>query len=721
MRAWLAARARVVPLSARWASIAETPRVCAPASFASLAEQTEQQQQQDKQQQQQQHKHQQRRPSRRPAPSASSSSAPPPPLALHSVPPHVRRVLSRLRSKGHEAWLAGGAVRDLLLRQQPRDWDVLTSAGLEEVVVAFSGGSSSPDQEDGSDGDGGGAAASANTGGSWARLLRARHPVALVRAWPGAPMIEVSSLRTSKGAVVAAASPPSLSPPPPQQQQLLTRAGVVAAAAATASTTLPPHPPASPSIAPRRFLVADPPPPWGPGELAAARRASALGRDFTVNALLLDPFTGTVLDYTGRGLADLLGGGGGGAGSGAGAGGGPLEKDGNSTTTTTTNKGLLRAIADPPERAFEEDPARVLRGVRCASRAGLALDRATERAMRRAATSLVPSRVPPRRLAHELAAMLSHGASAGAARLLWRLGLLAPLLPLHASHAARRWARRRQLEQEEMEEAEEEGERPEAPARSSSSRSSSSSSSFDEAGGDAVLRALEALDRRCGPQSPAPPEAVLAALAAPLLAEALDEAAAEVVRALQLARLRPQWQALQQQQGQDHHHPHLASSLAPQTPAARELLWGRRPLRGVVMGAALDVVGAMCRVGVGVGGGGGGDGNAASAAPPLPPSASAPLLSRAHAHEAARLLHAHFVRCDAEERGTLRRLMREEREDDDEEEEEEEQEGDGTAAERLVHAALSEAGERLDQLTPAARALRSLLAGGGGSSRAAAL
>lgn len=38
---------------------------------------------------------------------------------------------------GHEAWCVGGCVRDLLLRREPGDWDVTTSALPEEMLALF--------------------------------------------------------------------------------------------------------------------------------------------------------------------------------------------------------------------------------------------------------------------------------------------------------------------------------------------------------------------------------------------------------------------------------------------------------------------------------------------------------------------------------------------------------------------------------------------------------
>lgn len=47
------------------------------------------------------------------------------------------RVAERLREAGHEAWLAGGCVRDLLLGKTPKDWDIATDARPERVQALF--------------------------------------------------------------------------------------------------------------------------------------------------------------------------------------------------------------------------------------------------------------------------------------------------------------------------------------------------------------------------------------------------------------------------------------------------------------------------------------------------------------------------------------------------------------------------------------------------------
>ncbi len=46
-------------------------------------------------------------------------------------------IVRRLREAGHESYLAGGCVRDMLLHTEPRDYDIATSARPEEVAKIF--------------------------------------------------------------------------------------------------------------------------------------------------------------------------------------------------------------------------------------------------------------------------------------------------------------------------------------------------------------------------------------------------------------------------------------------------------------------------------------------------------------------------------------------------------------------------------------------------------
>jgi poly(A) polymerase len=51
----------------------------------------------------------------------------------------AREVIARLKSHGHQGYLAGGCVRDLLLGREPQDYDVATDARPEQVVCLFPG------------------------------------------------------------------------------------------------------------------------------------------------------------------------------------------------------------------------------------------------------------------------------------------------------------------------------------------------------------------------------------------------------------------------------------------------------------------------------------------------------------------------------------------------------------------------------------------------------
>jgi poly(A) polymerase len=57
------------------------------------------------------------------------------------IPAGVRSVLDRLLAAGHEAWLVGGGVRDLLRGGHPKDWDVATEALPEQRGEAVTGAS----------------------------------------------------------------------------------------------------------------------------------------------------------------------------------------------------------------------------------------------------------------------------------------------------------------------------------------------------------------------------------------------------------------------------------------------------------------------------------------------------------------------------------------------------------------------------------------------------
>jgi poly(A) polymerase len=59
------------------------------------------------------------------------------PVSRANISPNALKVLYRLRQAGHQAYLVGGGVRDLLLGHEPKDFDVATDATPEEVRGVF--------------------------------------------------------------------------------------------------------------------------------------------------------------------------------------------------------------------------------------------------------------------------------------------------------------------------------------------------------------------------------------------------------------------------------------------------------------------------------------------------------------------------------------------------------------------------------------------------------
>ena len=53
------------------------------------------------------------------------------------VPQHVGTLLEILRKSGHQGYIAGGAVRDLLLGITPKDYDIATDALIDDVCAVM--------------------------------------------------------------------------------------------------------------------------------------------------------------------------------------------------------------------------------------------------------------------------------------------------------------------------------------------------------------------------------------------------------------------------------------------------------------------------------------------------------------------------------------------------------------------------------------------------------
>ena len=128
--------------------------------------------------------------------------------------------------------------------------------------------------------------------------------------------------------------------------------------------------------------------------LAKTPQEDVKRRDFTINALLMNPETNEVLDFVG-GREDL-------------------------------RAGIIRAIGDPVER-FREDKLRMVRAVRFASRLHYEIEPKTFRAIQDLALEI--GQVSPERLRDELTKLLTEGAARRAFELLDETKLLPHLLP----------------------------------------------------------------------------------------------------------------------------------------------------------------------------------------------------------------------------------------------------------------------------------------------------
>lgn len=216
-------------------------------------------------------------------------------------------VVRRLRADGHDAYFAGGCVRDQLLGRTPEDFDVATSAPPDRVRALFP------------------------------RTVPVGMHFGVVLVLNGGHEFQVATFR-SDDAYVDGRRPTRV------------------------------H--------------------FGSAEEDAQRR------DFTVNALFLDPETGRVLDFVG-GRDDLA-------------------------------AGRIRAIGDAGAR-IAEDRLRMLRAVRFAARFGFTIEERTWEALRHAAPTLVD--IAAERIGDEIVKILTEGAARRGFELLEASGLLAVVLP----------------------------------------------------------------------------------------------------------------------------------------------------------------------------------------------------------------------------------------------------------------------------------------------------
>jgi tRNA nucleotidyltransferase/poly(A) polymerase len=222
------------------------------------------------------------------------------------------QIASELRSRGFQAWLVGGSVRDLVLGREPGDYDISTDARPNQLLDLF----------------------------PKAQLVGIQFGVVLVEG------IEIATFRSDHSYLDGR------------------------------------HP--------SEVIFENDP------------KQDVLRRDFTINALLLDPGAlnssaspaAEVIDYVG-GLADL-------------------------------RSHIIRAIGDPEQR-FEEDHLRMLRAIRFAARFGFDIEPATMAAIQRLHRQI--QRVSPERIRDELVRILTEGGASRGFELLDSSGLLGDILP----------------------------------------------------------------------------------------------------------------------------------------------------------------------------------------------------------------------------------------------------------------------------------------------------
>jgi len=215
---------------------------------------------------------------------------------------------ARLREAGHQAYLVGGCVRDLLLEREPKDYDIATDARPERLLDLFPG---------------------AEQVGAHFGVIRVRE---------GTAEVEVATFRSDR----------------------FYRDGR--------------HPE-------QVDFETDP-------------RQDVLRRDFTINALLLDPVTKRLLDFVG-GREDL-------------------------------DRRLIRSVGDAEQR-FREDHLRMVRAVRFAARLGFEIESGTFEAIRRLAPLI--QRVSAERIRDEILRILTEGGARRGFELLEATGLLREILP----------------------------------------------------------------------------------------------------------------------------------------------------------------------------------------------------------------------------------------------------------------------------------------------------
>lgn len=288
-----------------------------------------------------------------------------PDIEPERLDPDAVRVLLRLRQHGHEAYLVGGCVRDLLIGHEPKDFDIATSATPNQVKGLFRN----------------------------CRLIGRRFRLAHVY-FKGGKILEVSTFR---------AMPTIVEEPQPSEAaegevhsegtEHIAAADAEALTAVEEGQEVPSAPVADVQDeaeavpeAPDLLITED--------NTFGTAVEDARRRDFTINGLFYEPSVGRVYDYV-NGLRDLA-------------------------------RREIRTIGDPEVR-MREDPVRILRAVRFAGKLSLDIESRTYAAMEGAVEDLQRCSAP--RLLEETFRLLRGGYARPALQLVGALDALKTLLP----------------------------------------------------------------------------------------------------------------------------------------------------------------------------------------------------------------------------------------------------------------------------------------------------
>ncbi len=287
-------------------------------------------------------------------------------VSRKNISRNALKVLYRLNSNGHQAFLVGGGVRDLLLEIQPKDFDIATDAPPEKVQELFRN----------------------------CRLIGRRFRLAHVHF--GREVIEVATFRAQDVAPASGVEPSAEAgeSEPEEGRQVSEQEQLEVEAAARKSRRG------------RRGRRDDRAPEAGGvrvvDDSGRILRDNVYGsvdedvwrRDFTANALYYNIDDHSIWDYAG-GVEDIR----------------------NRT---------LRMLGDPVQR-YQEDPVRMLRAVRFAAKLNFDFHPQTEAPIQELGGLLAD--MPPARLMDEALKMFLAGSAVDALALLTRFDLFRHLFP----------------------------------------------------------------------------------------------------------------------------------------------------------------------------------------------------------------------------------------------------------------------------------------------------